>query len=606
MAAAACAAAAAVQRAQIFIHAKNQQKDQEQEKRILDISELEEDISESDNPDESKNTLNGETADVERPPSSPASSSAILTSSAAAEAEVSESANNEQPMAGEEVELGGGDGAAQPAQEDLCKNPPSSYDEAADDGDLGDDGNASYGGGSAAGEGALTTSQEVKFSSLVECSSSAPDVLNCENQKINLNQKQFNLKELLHGKLALAAAAHQAHSRQQQQQQQVLTRTPGCSSMMEQTLAAARDFARHNNNELKSENGNKEANAANFMSQLLKMRQEMALNMSLQQQATDKEIRQNREANSDAEAPSPIGKDDIIDDEDDILEEEEEEEMLPIDLQRGSGEDGSVQTGSPRSPSSDAGMSTSSAGKADKASRLEHIVSSMQRASPSLPQDSIKDLVQAANPIPVNGCKKRKLYQPIQAKSGTGSGEEVDAVPDVKKSRDNDENADPTKAPPHPTPPSVGGAPPSVVQMHYMEMARKFLQDQQDKATKEAITKEILSETVGKNNDIADKLVSINPELKGLADLLKSEITASLAIIIDSIVGRFLQATRSNNAGNGSGRPPLAGMKLAPPAFLGLDDLPHSSILPPMPSLKTSSMSGKQTLEFFILCTWCY
>lgn len=125
-----------------------------------------------------------------------------------------------------------------------------------------------------------------------------------------------------------------------------------------------------------------------------------------------------------------------------------------------------------------------------------------------------------------------------------------------------------------------------MVQMHYMEMARKFLQDQQDKATKEAITKEILADTVGKNNDIAEKLVSINPELKGLADILKSEITASLAIIIDSIVGRFLQVTRNNNAT--AVRPPMPGMK---PPFPGLMEesgpVNPTGLLPPMPSLKT-------------------
>ena len=113
-----------------------------------------------------------------------------------------------------------------------------------------------------------------------------------------------------------------------------------------------------------------------------------------------------------------------------------------IDLQRTSEDGASVQSQtSPRSPSSDAGMSTSSAGKADKASRLEALVSNMQRASPSLP----KEAKEAANggQIPVNGCKKRKLYQPVQAKSsdeGANSDETSTAPPDVKKLRDNEVN----------------------------------------------------------------------------------------------------------------------------------------------------------------------
>ena len=139
-----------------------------------------------------------------------------------------------------------------------------------------------------------------------------------------------------------------------------------------------------------------------------------------------------------------------------------------------------------------------------------------------------------------------------------------------------------------------------MVQMHYMEMARKFLQDQQDKATKEAITKEILADTVGKDTALRDKLISINPELKGLADVLKSEITASLALIIDSIVGRFLQVTRNNNASSAV-RPPLAGMKtpfVGAPGVTGglLEDSPigggPGSLLPPMPSLKTTVGGG--------------
>merc|ERR1712223_582640 len=302
----------------------------------------------------------------------------------------------------------------------------------------------------------------------------------------------------------------------------------------------------------------------------------------------------------------------------DDLEEEDEEEELPIDLHGGAGSDTDALSGksqtSPRSPSSDAGLSTSSAGKADKASRLESLVTSLQRASPSLPggKENGKD-ASGANP-PVNGCKKRKLYQPVQAKISDddnimNSEAGLDQQPDAKRSREpsaNDENADPksgingeltpnlpTGLPPTGLPGNNNLLPNNLpVQMHYMEMARKFLQDRQDKATKEAITKEILADTVGKNNDMAEKLVSISPELKGLADLLKSEITASLALIIDSIVGRFLQHTRNNNstAAPTSIRPPLAGMKHTSPFMSGSGDSSDSptSLLPPMPHLKTN------------------
>ncbi len=427
--------------------------------------------------------------------------------------------------------------------------------------------------------------QEGSTESLVESCCKEPDVSGLRNAA------PF-LKEIIQGKLALAAAAAVASRHQTSD-----------NLNMEQTLGLARDFARqHNNNDLKADAKASQHEAANstanaFMSHFLKMRQELALNMSLRQQAS---VQVNSsEDKSETEDPVKEGSD--LDIEEEELMDEEEEVELPIDLQRNSDDGNSVQSqASPRSPSSDAGLSTSSAGKADKASRLEHIVSSMQRASPSLPKEQGP---QASLNPPVNGCKKRKLYQPVQAKT-TAEEEELNVEaaggPESKKCRDetNDENADPKilnggdSHQPIQPPISLGGN--SVVQMHYMEMAKRFLQDQQDKATKEAITKEILADTVGKNNDIAEKLVSISPELKGLADILKSEITASLAIIIDSIVGRFLQATRNNNQhvpNVNNVRPPLVGVK--PASFLSEMDKP-TSLLPPMPSLKnTSTPSGR-------------
>merc|ERR1712223_781642 len=478
---------------------------------------------------------------------------------------------------------------------------------------------------------------------LVESSSRESNVLVRQQQtSLNSNVVGINnnnnstttaplLKEIIQGKLALAAAA--ALSRRHQEQDRHHQHHPNQivspyligpthhlnQNTMEQTLAtAAANFARHNNNDLKdhtSKNSVGTPDQMAFMSHLIKMRaQEMAMNMSMQQQQ-QLQHRNTSKPIVDSSDNEPTSPEEVKDEElDDDIDEDEE---LPIDLQRTSEDGVSVQSQtSPRSPSSDAGMSTSSAGNdgKSKASRLEDLVSNMQRgASPSLTKEGSKE---AGNGGTVNGCKKRKLYQPVQAKSsdeGANSDETSTAPPDVKKLRDNEsneENIDPKVNGVGSTPPptSIGSGtgvpfPPNstnMVQMHYMEMARKFLQDQQDKATKEAITKEILADTVGKDTALRDKLISINPELKGLADVLKSEITASLALIIDSIVGRFLQVTRNNNASSAV-RPPLAGMKtpfVGAPGVTGglLEDSPigggPGSLLPPMPSLKTTVGGG--------------
>ena len=333
-----------------------------------------------------------------------------------------------------------------------------------------------------------------------------------------------------------------------------------------------RDFSPINNNELMKDSTT--ATAASIMNHLLKVRQEMALNMS-------------KDSDSDRHTESP----NHISDTDDKDE--------PINLrQHGdgrhsvagcSGSDGEM---SPPSPASDAGNSTGS-GKDAKVSRLENIVGGLARSTSSpLP--------------PAAGCKKRKLYQPIQHESmdEDTAKDEDEEEPDLKRKKDNlerlknmqdqlvkmhsklvigggnDENADPEekdgelqidltredrkfhghtdeitiekKINPksftglghpfmngdHPLP-----LPPSSVNSNYMDLAKRFLQEQQDKITKDMITKDIVHSTIGRN-DIAEKLAAISPELEGLADILKSEITTSLTIIVDSIVQRFLAAKR--------------------------------------------------------------
>ena len=414
-----------------------------------------------------------------------------------------------------------------------------------------------------AAAGVVESNQE---SSLVESLSKEQQVsANSENQKV----KDFSnvLKEIIQGKLALAAVATVAsrHSNNNQELD------------MEQLAARAGDFAsaRHNNNDLKDQNP-----GAALMSQILKMRQEMALNMSLQQQKLESEAQRSSSPNSPKMEP--------------MEDLDDEEEELPIDLQRNSEDERNSERSqnSPRSPSSDAGMSTSSAGgKADKASRLEHIVSSINRASPSLPKEASGMPVNA----PVNGCKKRKLYQPVQAKNTEDS---ENSAPEVKKVRENESNEsnDENEAPKINGSNPVNGNPPNALQLQYMEMmARKFFQDQQDKATKEALTKEILAETVGKNHEIEKSLTAISPELKGVADVLKAEITASLGPLIDTILGRFMQGQRNNNS------MPKASLGLNKPGFLpgslGMTGLsgsdPVDPMLPPMPSLKTNTPSGR-------------
>jgi len=375
------------------------------------------------------------------------------------------------------------------------------------------------------------------------------------------------------------------------------------TEMMEQGLGLIppRDFSQTghfppsiNNNDFSKES----SHAATIMS-LLKVRQEMALNMSKDSSDSD------RQSND-----SPTGH----------ISFEEDDKDVAMDLQHNGRSpicsDGEV---SPASPSSDAGMSTSS-NKDPKVSRLENIVGGLSRSTSS--------------PVPpAQGCKKRKLYQPVQhdghedeEKHGNVSGSiPNEEEPEEKKIKHgienqiksmqdqfvrlqerihgqrNDENADPEerelqidlsnsdrrnfkdeitieKRPnsKHFAPfghPLLNGSaeplplPPTSLSSNYMDLAKRFLQEQQDKVTKELITKDIVNCTIGKN-EIADKLAAISPELDGLADILKLEISSSLTIIVDSIVQKFLASKRQslgkineesktfNNSKTPSGRAP--------------------------------------------------
>ena len=445
------------------------------------------------------------------------------------------------------------------------------------------------------------------------------------------------------------------------------------SRMMEPALLSSggvpRDFSatRHNNNDLKES----AAVAANLM-HLIKMRQD-----ALSSAANGSNISDNSPRSEENEDSNKLTD---IDDE-------------PIDLQRNTNDGrSSVQSSdgelhgrtSPRSPSSDAGMSSSSGKDPTKSSRLEQIVSSMRNSSPLPGSNS------SQNGSVVNGCKKRKLYQPVQHEKSPSSAsdklcsspyddkidenemvddddiieEQLEEVnedsqqPENKKKRtfvrQNDENADPSTEqnksdimdqqienyqsqtgeqkirqrakqvrdstkmhnkdritplpsviPSQPSQathlplPHGGHMPMNPLQLH-MEMAKHFrqIQEHQDKMTKEAITKEIINETINKNNlidgKLAAQLAAANcPEMQELAGVLKTEITASLDAvmtpIIESIVGRFLQARRTP-----LGSRPFAlddtsaAIRSARNAILGNNNIaksPSVPNLPPPPSL---------------------
>merc|ERR1712226_929967 len=120
--------------------------------------------------------------------------------------------------------------------------------------------------------------------------------------------------------------------------------------------------------------------------------------------------------------------------------------MGPMDLQRNANDGrSSVQSSdgellgraSPRSPSSDAGMSSSSGKDPTKSSRLEQIVSSMRNSSPLPGSNS------SQNGSVVNGCKKRKLYQPVQhEKSPTSSSDKLCSSPFDEGRNDENEMED--------------------------------------------------------------------------------------------------------------------------------------------------------------------
>ncbi|XP_030765162.1 homeobox protein prospero isoform X3 [Sitophilus oryzae] len=256
-----------------------------------------------------------------------------------------------------------------------------------------------------------------------------------------------------------------------------------------------------------------------------------------------------------------------------------------------------------------------------KRARVEHIVSGM-RASPAPPQ--------------VNGCKKRKLYQPQQHDSAADrfldddeeeiteplrqkrveknllksqlrtmqeqlaemqqkymqlctrveqnseESQEVEEIPsDSEQSGRRSPPPSPVTSTPTPTPApapalhetpkqKIGPPPPSfhngllhapqhVNSAAAMYLGHKLLMEQEARMAKEAAAAAALSEqqpppqppSAPKPDPLTERLhlmrsmaAPSGPDLEGLADVLKTEITASLSNLIDSVLSRFVHQKR--------------------------------------------------------------
>ncbi|XP_063613546.1 homeobox protein prospero-like isoform X2 [Penaeus indicus] len=190
--------------------------------------------------------------------------------------------------------------------------------------------------------------------------------------------------------------------------------------------------------------------------------------------------------------------------------------------------------------------------------RLENIVSVIH-SSPT------------PNATPVNGCKKRKLYLPQQHEtrpsydSQTEEGEGA-AEPDNKTRRLEEEEEqsegrvaeageegglqidlsvrrrtpDPQR-PPSPKPPTSTSSDSNDASSYLLDYAQRLIRNQEARLQRENDLKN--------TTDLSEKLQLLRnismgsqvTDLEGLADVLKTEITASLAVIIDTIVNKYVQ-----------------------------------------------------------------
>ncbi|XP_043204944.1 homeobox protein prospero-like [Amphibalanus amphitrite] len=202
----------------------------------------------------------------------------------------------------------------------------------------------------------------------------------------------------------------------------------------------------------------------------------------------------------------------------------------------------------------------------DKKSRLESIVSGMQPAA-------------AASPQPVNGCKKRKLYQPVQHEAAARSGSDSEPEPEQPEPELGDGAA-------HSELSSVRSQL-ALMQERYAQLYReqaaainKQEQEQRDQEpdqepqTPEQSPERPRAEAAARPTptrpddtpaasfiDYARRVLSADlkskeserrprpaapaADVQGLADALKAELATSLTGLVDSIVERWAQQRRA-------------------------------------------------------------
>ena len=198
-----------------------------------------------------------------------------------------------------------------------------------------------------------------------------------------------------------------------------------------------------------------------------------------------------------------------------------------------------------------------------KKNRLENIVSVI-RSSPT------------PSSTPVNGCKKRKLYLPQQHEArqqqdSAGEDPESPHEPDNKARRTEAEDSSESRqdttdegglqidlsvrseersrrspdAPrtSSPKPPTSSGSDNADASQYIIDYAKQLLRSQREAADLNMMKSSEMSDNLEKLHML--RTLSMNnshvTDLEGLADVLKTEITTSLTVIIDTIVNKYIQ-----------------------------------------------------------------
>ena len=198
-----------------------------------------------------------------------------------------------------------------------------------------------------------------------------------------------------------------------------------------------------------------------------------------------------------------------------------------------------------------------------KKNRLENIVSVI-RSSPT------------PSTTPVNGCKKRKLYLPQQheARQQDSPGDEPESPhePDNKSRRtEADESSESrqdttdegglqidltvrseersrrspdvtrTSSPKLPT--SASGSENTEPPNYLLDYAKQLLRNQREQQDLNLIKSNEMTDSLEKLHILRTLTMNnshVNNDLEGLADVLKTEISASITVIIDSIVNKYI------------------------------------------------------------------